>query len=110
MRRELVNKIDQQKSIDYFGATQGWSRKEVEQQALTPIEEASIPSTAHADPHSIMCYQMPGTLTKDGKPIVGGWDIDKKDYTFAGTNYPRPIKPVSTVKQKTGRKVRVSLQ
>lgn len=25
MRRELVNKIDRQKAIDYFGATQGWS-------------------------------------------------------------------------------------
>ena len=25
-----------------------------------------------ADPKSIMCYQIPGEITKDGKPIVGG--------------------------------------
>lgn len=92
MRRELVNKIDRQKAIDYFGATQGWSPEEVEQQVLTPIEEASIRGTAHADPHSIMCYQIPGTLTKNGKPIVGGRDIDKKDYKFAAAIYPRPNK------------------
>jgi hypothetical protein len=99
MRRELVNKIDRQKAIDYFGATQGWSPEEVEQQVLTPIEEASIRGTAHADPHSIMCYQIPGTLTKDGKPIVGGRDIDKKDYTFAGAIYPRPNKGSSAAKR-----------
>lgn len=90
MRRELVEKIDPQKAINYFGATQGWSPEEVRQQVLTPIEESSIRGTTHADPHSIMCYQIPGTLTKDGKPIVGGTDIDKKDYSFAGMIYPKP--------------------
>lgn len=69
MRRELANKIDRQKAIDYFGATQGWSLEEVEQQVLTPIEGASISSTAHADPKSIMCDQIPGTLMKDGKTL-----------------------------------------
>jgi len=90
MRRELVARIDPQKAINYFGATQGWSPDEVRQQVLTPIEESSIRGTAHADPHSIMCYQIPGSLTIDGKPIVGGLDIDKKDYSFAGMIYPKP--------------------
>ena len=98
MRRELVSKIDRQKAIDYFGATQGWSPAEVEQQVLTPIEEASIRGTAHADPHSIMCYQIPGTLTKDGKPIVGGLDIDKRDFKFAAMVYPRPNKTSGAAK------------
>jgi hypothetical protein len=89
MRRELVNKIDPNKAIQYFGATQGWTPDEVRQQVLTPIEDASLLGTAHADPHSIMCYQIPGTLTKDGKPIIGGLDIDKKDYAFAGSIYPK---------------------
>ena len=92
MRRELVAKIDRKKAIAYFGATQGWSPAEVKQQVLTPIEESSIRGTLHADPHSIMCYQIPGTLTKNGKPIVGGVDIDKKDYTFAGAIYPKAAK------------------
>ena len=100
MRRELVAKIDAQKAINYFGATQGWSPDEVRQQVLTPIEESSIRGTAHADPHSIMCYQIPGTLTIDGKPIVGGLDIDKKDYAFAGMIYPKPAGGAGKMKTK----------
>src|SRR4029079_16966593 len=72
MRRELVARIDPDKAISYFGATQGWSPAEVSQQVLTPLEDASLLGTLHADPHSIMCYQLPGTITKDGQPIVGG--------------------------------------
>jgi len=104
MRRELVAKIDRQKAIAYFGATQGWSPAEVEQQVLTPIEESSIRGTPHADPHSIMCYQIPGTLTKDGKPIVGGLDIDKQDYKFAGAIYPQPAKLAGAGKAQSARK------
>lgn len=89
MRRELVEKIDPQKAIDYFGQTQGWTPDEVRAQVLTPIEESSLMGTPHADPRSIMCYQIPGTITKNGKPIVGGTDIDKSDFTFAGKIYPK---------------------
>lgn len=91
MRRELVSKIDPAKAISYFEATQGWSEQDVRQQVLTPIEESTLLGTPHADPHSIMCYQIPGTLTKDGKPIAGGADIDKKDYTFAASIYPKGV-------------------
>jgi hypothetical protein len=89
MRRELVNKIDVQKAIAFFGQTQSWSPDEVKAQVLTPIEESSIRGTAHADPNSIMCYQIPGTITKDGKPIVGGKDIDGSDFQFAAEIYPK---------------------
>jgi len=92
MRRELVNLIDEAKAIKYFGDTQGWSEEEVRQQVLTPIEESSLLGTPHADPRSIMCYQIPGNLTKSGEPIIGGLDIDKTDYTFAGKIYPKPKK------------------
>jgi hypothetical protein len=40
-----------------------------------------------------MCYQIPGELTKDGKPIIGGKDIDKSDATFAAGIYPKTSKP-----------------
>jgi hypothetical protein len=89
MRRELVDKIDPAKAIAYFGRTQGWSADEVRQQVLTPLEDSSLLGTAHADARSIMCYQIPGTLTRDGKPIVGGKDIDKRDYSFAASVYPK---------------------
>ena len=91
MRRELVDKIDKAKAIALFGRTQGWSPEEVTAQVLTPLEEASLLHTAHADPHSIMCYQIPGSITKDGKPIVGGLDIDKRDFAFAASCYPKAV-------------------
>ena len=89
MRRELVERIDPAKAIAYFGASQGWSEEEVRRQVLTPLEESSLWGTPHTDPESIMCYQIPGSLTKDGKPIVGGKDIDEQDYAFAATVYPK---------------------
>lgn len=88
MRRELVNKIDRKKAIAWFKRADGWSEQETIDQVLTPIEESSIRATI-ADPDSIMCYQIPGSITKDGQPITGGLDIDESDYTFAGQIYPR---------------------
>jgi Astacin (Peptidase family M12A) len=88
MRKALVDKIDPAKAIAYFERTQGWSEEEVRQQVLTPLEESSLRGTK-ADPKSIMCYQIPGSLTKDGKPIVGGKDIDKSDAVFAADIYPK---------------------
>ena len=89
MRRALVKLIDSAKAIAYFQKTQGWSPLMVKQQVLTPIEESSLLGTPNADPKSIMCYQIPGEITKSGKPIVGGLDIDSSDYTFAASIYPK---------------------
>jgi astacin (peptidase family M12A) len=91
MRRELVDLIDPAKAIAFFGQTQGWTPDEVRQQVLTPIEESSIRGTPHADPKSIMCYQIPGSITKNGQPILGGKDIDKLDYEFMAVVYPKPV-------------------
>jgi hypothetical protein len=90
MRRQLVARIDPEKAIEYFGRTQGWSPAMVRAQVLTPLEDSSLLATPHADPRSIMCYQIPGFLTKDGKPIVGGLDIDASDYAFAAKIYHKP--------------------
>jgi astacin (peptidase family M12A) len=90
MRKALVDKIDPQKAIEFFGRTQGWSEEEVRAQVLTPLEESSLRGTA-PDPKSIMCYQIPGELTKDGKPIIGGKDIDSSDFGFAATIYPKKV-------------------
>ena len=112
MRRELVEKIDPKKAIEFFGENQGWSPEEVRAQVLTPLEESSLLGTLHADPKSIMCYQIPVTITRDGQPIVGGKDIDKSDYTFAGKIYPKATAapksalPKVTVFHSTLRKVR----
>jgi hypothetical protein len=89
MRKVLVDKIDPEKAYKYFLETQGWSKEVVNQQVLTPIEESSLVGTDPPDPNSIMCYQLPGTITVDGEPIVGGLDIDKSDFQFAAKLYPK---------------------
>jgi hypothetical protein len=102
MRRALVNKIDRKKAIEYFKRMDGWDEQETIDQVLTPIEEAAIQGTT-PDPKSIMCYQIPGEITKNGKPIPGGLDIDISDYNFAGQIYPRktaaPRKRVASKKK-----------
>ena len=62
------------------------------EQVLTPLAERSIIGTTEADPISIMCYQIPGEITKSGKPILGGRDINAKDYRFAGAIYPKKVR------------------
>jgi hypothetical protein len=89
MRKELVERIDEEKAIEYFGETQGWTPEEVRQQVLTPLEESSLLGTPNADPKSIMCYQIPGTITKNGQPILGGTDIDESDFQFMASIYPK---------------------
>jgi hypothetical protein len=89
MREALVAKIDRAKAIAYFDDTQGWTAQETIQQVLQPLSKASIMGTRESDPHSIMCYQIPGAITKDGKPIAGGKDINPTDFEFAGKIYPK---------------------
>lgn len=89
MRRDLVKLIDEQKAIAFYMATQGWTEEEVRAQVLTPIEDGSILGTPRADTNSIMCYQVHGGLTKNGKPIPGGTDIDQLDREFAASCYPK---------------------
>lgn len=88
MRRALVARVDPEKAYEFFRRTQGWDRQTVDQQVLTPLDERSIMSTP-ADQTSIMCYQLPGSITRDGRPITGGVDINPTDYAFAGRIYPR---------------------
>lgn len=88
MRRELVNRIDPAKAHAYFARTQDWSRAEVDQQVLTALEDTQLTATPVADQTSIMCYQLPSSITRDGKPILGGEDITQADYEFARRVYP----------------------
>ena len=87
MRRQLVALIDPEKAYRYFQRTQGWSRTVVDQQVLTPLDDASIFATP-PDQTSIMCYQLPGEITKNGRPIIGGLDINATDRAFGLRIYP----------------------
>jgi len=88
MRKELVARIDPAKAYDYFRRTQGWDKATVDQQVLTPLDDRTIFGTA-PDQTSIMCYQLPAAITRDGHPIVGGIDINATDYAFAASIYPK---------------------
>jgi hypothetical protein len=101
VRRELVERIDRQKAIEYFRRKYGWSASMTEAQVLTPLEELSLLGTATTDARSIMCYQLPGEITNDGLPIIGGTDIDPDDFAFAGKLYPRPKAPPAEAAART---------
>jgi hypothetical protein len=95
MRQALVARIDREKAYEYFLRTQGWDRQTVDQQVLTPLDERSIMATP-ADQDSIMCYQLPGSITVDGRPIRGGPDINRTDFEFVARIYPttgRAVRP-----------------
>ena len=100
MRRALVNLIDPNKAIEFFGRTQGWDPAMVRRQVLTPLEESSLLGTLESDAESIMCYQIPGSITKSGKAIPGGMDIDKSDRVFMGSIYPKTISSAPNAKAK----------
>jgi len=106
MRAALVKLIDPKKAIAFFGQTQGWDPAMVKAQVLTPLEESSLLGTPNADPNSIMCYQIPGTITKNGKPIIGGADIDKSDFAFMATIYPKLGKSPAKAKSSKGTKAK----
>jgi hypothetical protein len=89
MRKALVARIDPQKAYDYFLRTFGWDKATVDAQVLTALSEQSLMGTP-SDQTSIMCYQLPGSITRDGKPIIGGLDINATDFAFAGKIYPKP--------------------
>ena len=43
-------------------------------------------------------------ITRDGKPIIGGTDIDKWDYEFVALIYPKPKRAPTTARRKTSRR------
>lgn len=89
MRKDLVARIDPQKAYSYFQRTQRWDKATVDAQVLTSLEERNLMSTP-SDQTSIMCYQLPASITFDGRPISGGTDINATDYAFVGQIYPKP--------------------
>jgi len=90
MRSDIVKRIDRAKAFKYFDRTEGWSKKDVELQVLTPLSKKSLMGTNESDPLSIMCYQLPGKIMIDGEEVPGGVDINPRDAAFAASLYPKP--------------------
>lgn len=92
MRSDLVKRIDRAKAYRFYDRDQGWTREEVREQVLTPLSARSLYGTRESDPTSIMCYQIPAQVTKSGRAITGGVDINENDYTFAAAVYPKRLR------------------
>lgn len=88
LRAAEIRRMDPEKVIAHFMATQGWSRQEVIAQVLIPIDERSLLYPTAADDMSIMCYHIEGSLCYDGQPIIGGDKINNLDAAYAGKIYP----------------------
>lgn len=104
MRKEIVGRIDKQKAYAYFKKTDNWTKKDVDLQVLTPLEDISILGTPKADATSIMCYDLPGSIMKDGTAVTGGMDINANDGAFMGTLFPRAKTAKKAARKKTARK------
>jgi len=89
LRSEIVNRIDREKAIAYFGRTQGWPPEVVIAQVLTPLDNSALIATAAPDPESIMCYWLPAEIMIDHEDVGGGTDIDTTDCEFVGRMYPK---------------------
>jgi hypothetical protein len=90
LRQEVVNNIDRGQAYDYFRRTYGWPPAMVDNNVLVPLEQSKIMGTP-VDVTSIMAYQLPGEIMKDGIPVPGGVDINWSDFTFCQRIYPRYI-------------------
>lgn len=93
LRREIIAKLLRDKTLAWGETTLGWSAAMVTAQILTPPDDATLTETPQADENSIMCYQLPGSITVDGQPIPGGTDIDPVDQAFVGKLYPLSVQP-----------------
>lgn len=81
--------------------TQGWDKQTVDEQILTPLNEALLTATS-ADTKSVMEYDFPGTwngvnVTKNGQPIISADQIDSYDAQLVANLYPQPVKPLPPV-------------
>ncbi|WP_430781791.1 M12 family metallopeptidase [Actinoplanes sp. G11-F43] len=89
LRREIIARIDRQAAIDWFRREIGWSPELTIHNVLTPLDRSALNATAEPDQHSIMCYELPAAIMKDGVAVEGGADVSSADARFVSTLYPK---------------------
>lgn len=93
LREEIIARIDPAKAIAYFSRYQGWSEQTTRSNVLTAIPESALLASAQADERSIMAYSLPASITRDGKPIVGGNTLSALDKETVAKLYPLSTVP-----------------
>jgi hypothetical protein len=87
LRKAIIERLDRAKTIAYFRTQYGWSERDTVSNVLRAEAEENLVATP-IDESSIMAYWLPGSITKDGKPVVGGKDINDVDHSLATKLWP----------------------
>ena len=77
---------DEDKVYEFFGRTQGWDKEMTFHNVLERYSER-ITKFSDYDPLSIMHYEIPGFLLKNGQDIVGGTKLSNSDKAFSEELY-----------------------
>jgi hypothetical protein len=82
-------KFNKKAVYDYFRATSGWSRADVDSQFFAIWPPGYFPVHKVFDPHSIEMFPIPAELLESGEAI--GWNIELSpvDKQFAAALYPQ---------------------
>lgn len=99
LRKEIIELLDPQKTIAYFRRQYGWNERMTRSNVLTPIDDISIMGSTEADDDSVMCYELPAEITRNGQAIKGGPTINDLDYRTTFELYPGSIPPPSGAKR-----------
>jgi hypothetical protein len=86
-RKEFVEDLIVKRVIRLYQQTQGWSVPEIRQQVLTPLDDRTFVFSTPADTKSIMAYDIPPQLTRSGRGVIGGLDINDNDYRAVSIIY-----------------------
>jgi len=89
LRAEFIRNIDPVKCVAYFQRTYGWSAQMTNQNVLTPLDERTLMGTP-ADQDSVMAYQLPAQIMRNGEAVRGGTHIIPSDHEFNARVYPKP--------------------
>lgn len=92
-RAAIVARIDPQQAYAYFWTWDRWDKATVDAQVLTPLNEATLTATP-ADVRSILCYDLPAEIMRDGIAVPGGMAINEQDGSLCARCYPKAVGPV----------------
>jgi hypothetical protein len=85
LRPEFLRRIDPRKAVAYYARWYGWDAETTYLNVLTPPPGPILGNAP--DAVSVMCYWVPGEITRDGVAIPGGSDIDRHDADFYARMY-----------------------
>lgn len=91
VRKSIVERLDVNKTLALFRKEQGWDDATIWSNVLTSPDESTLTATPVSDETSIMCYMLPASITKNGKPIPGGATLSAADKEFVAKIYPKSV-------------------